>query len=825
MIWTKSININDKELVDIQLLEGEEVADKIFSALQPYNVVYSDRQKVMNLAKADGVLYTRENAHILSESVVVDEKITRTLNIFDDGREPVDIIYDFAKKHGILIKKNDNMFQQLLDSIIPKVCNNNMLTCKRLSPIIYTHVILSSKGESIGQIKILKDEEPVDTIDRFAIMHGLDLPFRNSLLKDVCKKVTCKRSRAIIFRKTMTDENGNKIGVVEILEGEEVIDAASKFLRKHKIYGAMEIPVKNYLLQNVCSQGRAMCTRNVARVFDEHIHNETGFDLGRLVIREDEEPSDRVYHFCKKIDCQESFMREVINYVCKSELVVCHRKNPLTLSLPFNDPDGNILGNLGIELGEEPADAVYRFFATHQLFDRDWDLASVINQVCDIPGVECTRKNAFKFKEDNFMMGSVEIGQFVIPASIEVIDALYQKRLEHNATLEDQLAAFSYICTKRDVYCARSRAVVYELKQITKRDFAKYGNETCARKKNGWQYIESLTNSYVGAKLSTFVAEDSIQNLVDHCLFSLLTLFLLWLAASMIVHSSRWKGRLHIGYEVVIYIYIFLLFCFLETKFIEPSNDIDRLMHIHEGRLPDLRILEEEEPVDAILLWGKRAAKDHHPIVREKIYWDILEKTCIEIQGVTCKRKRAWEYIDMGQITAHGNIHKIDYFNPSVDPNSVGLCGNKLSDENLCVSKKAQKICRRIFPPLQNCVVDLATHISNQLREYGTKHLGSKDSYVRLRLEMDAPHQELFPTAAAMILDRGMNLSPFKRFGNETIPHRWEKNTTEAYQIMDTHIKVKDGESREWNDKPCTPYFGGALCAKTDKDGNMMIEM
>ncbi len=69
-------------------------------------------------------------------------------------------------------------------------------------------------------------------------------------------------------------------------------------------------------------------------------------------------------------------------------------------------------------------------------------------------------------------------------------------------------------------------------------------------------------------------------------------------------------------------------------------------------------------------------------------------------------------------------------------------------------------------------------------------------------------------------------MSPFRPVYNGTSTTDWDKfsrETSEAHTIIDTFQKIHDPESREWNDKPCTPVFGGALCTKTDKDGNMMI--
>ena len=827
----------------IELLEGEEVADKIFTILQPYDLTFRDRKSIMNLAKADVISYSREYAHVLSESVVINRKETKILDIYDSGAEPIDVIYEFVEKNDVV-----HLFQQLSDSIMPKVCE--LLECKRTLPIVHTHAIVKDDGTIIGKIDILKDEEPIDAIDHFAAINALDIPFRNTLAKSVCEKIKCNRLRPVVFRKAITDENsGQLIGSVKILEGEEVIDAAVAFLRKSS-FPIDEITFKNYFLQHACSQ-RVKCTRNVAHVFDAPIYDENNIQmLGRLIVREDEEPSDKVYEFCETAGCADGYMEKIVEFVCDSELIVCKRKKPIIFSQPISDPDGNAIGNLGIELNEEPADSVYRFFATHRLFERNWALANVVSQICQLPRVLCNRQKSIKFQRNEFKMGNVELGPFVIWDDTEVIDFLYQKRLEFNLTLKDQMKAFSEICRAKDIYCARSQAIIYELDGITKKDFEKYGNETCSRKYNGWQFLTSTADSWIGSQLASLVAKDCVEvvrdgikkifslplhifqtlfcpfQVISHSLLPLIVLTLMTSLVAILLHMRQTKYRTHVGHRVVFHIFAFLAASLSHAILIEPKNEIDKLMHIHEGKLPKLQILEGQEPVDAILMWGKIAAKDHHPIVREPIYWDLLEKTCAEIKGVKCKRRRSWEYIDMGEITVHGMKHKIDFFNPSVDPKARKLCQRTMGGGNRCVERSASSICQRIFPPLQNCVDDLTKHISDQLEEFEAKRLDKKDSYTKLGLEMDAPHKELFSVAAAMVRSRGMNISPFKRVDNGTRTHeRWDIHTTEAHHVLDTHKKIEDLESREWNDKPCTPYFGGALCAKNDKDGNMIIEV
>lgn len=284
--------------------------------------------------------------------------------------------------------------------------------------------------------------------------------------------------------------------------------------------------------------------------------------------------------------------------------------------------------------------------------------------------------------------------------------------------------------------------------------------------------------------------------------------------------------NIHIGHKIVAYVTILIVVALSQAIFIEPKGDIDQAMHLHEGRLPDIIVLENQEPVDVILKWGRLASKDHHPLVREPIYWDILAKVCSEIHQFQCKRLRAWEYIDMGSITISGQTHKIDYYNPEVEPIGRKICKFN-GTVNVCIEKTAIMICSRIYPRFPQCLSDIMNHISTQMQEHEKRRLNQKDTYVKLGLEMDAPDKELFPRMAEIARKRGMNIVPYNTVGNKSAPiyHDWDTNTHEAYAARDAFHKVRDIESREWNDKPCTPYFGGALCAKNDKDGNMIIEV
>ncbi len=268
------------------------------------------------------------------------------------------------------------------------------------------------------------------------------------------------------------------------------------------------------------------------------------------------------------------------------------------------------------------------------------------------------------------------------------------------------------------------------------------------------------------------------------------------------------KQQLHPGVHVAITFWLILVVSILQAVLVEPDNAVDQAMHTYEGKLPDLIIYEDEEPVDALLKWGKEAARKHHPIVREPIYNEIFDELCSKTDKLKCTRARAWESLKMGTMTYHSVPFEIEFFNPDVDPVSRNQCYSIVErDRNLCLEFAAEKFCRRLIPPPNDCKHDIIRHMISQLEQVNSDRLDAKCSYKRLGLEMDAPGRELYKKAAAVANGKGLNISPFRRADNRTgaIPYNWSKETKEGHAAIDTFHKIKDPESREWNDKPCEP--------------------
>mmetsp|Transcript_21212 Transcript_21212/g.32349 ORF Transcript_21212/g.32349 Transcript_21212/m.32349 type:complete len:278 (-) Transcript_21212:1136-1969(-) len=246
---------------------------------------------------------------------------------------------------------------------------------------------------------------------------------------------------------------------------------------------------------------------------------------------------------------------------------------------------------------------------------------------------------------------------------------------------------------------------------------------------------------------------------------------------------------------------------------------LDEAMFAFEGKLPDLYIYEGDEPVDAIMNWVKETSKEHHPLAREPIHWQLIDEVCRSTR-VNCTRTRAWEPIDMGEIKFFRQSHKIIYMNPGIDPIARMSCVPILKGKaDSCLREKAAEVCSRLVPPLNSCVNEITLHMANQLEKFDQRRGDHKNTYTKLGLEMDVSFSELFKKTAYIIRKHGVNFPPYARVDNGTDPYprplyTHDRNYLRAWGVYDAYMKVNNPESREWNDKPCTPMFNGARINK-----------
>jgi len=532
--------------VTIELLEGQELADVLFHTLLPWKISREQRKQIIDVAKKQGIYLQREDALVYNQSFVMNQTSLSspyvssnvTLTFWDNGIEPVDTLYQFLLNqfHPSFHWKNSTIeeqeilklqLQSLVDAIlIPHLCT--LLPCTRTQPCIWSYPITTNHGKDmIARVLIMLDEEPIDAIDQFAIQYQLDDHYRKYLFHIACQALTCRRSTPIVFQKSLQLDDGTNLGSIQIYENEEVVDAVFRFLRSSTTAATYQhldpITVKNTFFQLACPSPRVLCTRNIAHIFDKVIVNQNdNVPIGQLTITEFDEPVDKINEWIQLMNVSHSYLDFLVEHICSREGISCTRRKPLILTLPLRDPDGNFIGRLEVQQDEEPVDALYKFFSRHHLFEKNWDFKALVQQVCQLPPLACHRTIALKYFSDNFTMGSgnQHVGPLIIWENEEVIDKLYEKRLEFNLTVADQMKSFSLICHGEDIYCSRTRAVIYKLTGISKRDYGKFGNETCDRKYAGWQYLSTIAGSYLGSKVVPIMKHPFINIVSEGAIYS-----------------------------------------------------------------------------------------------------------------------------------------------------------------------------------------------------------------------------------------------------------------------------------------------------------------
>lgn len=505
VVWRKPIKINES-LHDLIILEGQEPADEIYKMFYPLGVPYAGRLQILNEAKRNGVESSRDVALVFSKTVLnVDGSIAGTVLFYDNEQEPVDVLYKFVTDHSL-----NEYWQIVRDKIMSEVCTN--MICRRTIPVVWKQTLSGEDGKILGTVEVLLEQEPVDAIDVFVQVNRLNMGYRDNILRLACEKLSCTRTTPVVFRKEVNIDHEKELGSVEILEGQEVIDAVVQFIQNLEVT-IDEIALKNYFFEQACGNPRLKCTRNIAYLFDKTINKEDGTEVGQLIIKEHEEPVDVINEWCNTNGLDENFLFSLIQTICGSKKITCKRQAPLMFGpQALTDTDGKVVGAFEVMLRQEPIDALYGFFSKHHLHGK-WDMRAVFNQLCALPGLlgKCQRQEAIKYYEENFSIGNLNIGPVVIWEPEEVVDKLYKIRQEFNLTVIDQMTKLTEICRKEEVHCERTKAVVYRVKDINKNDFAKFGNETCLRRYAGWQFLSSTSNTKMGEKLTKFMQKEQVQ--------------------------------------------------------------------------------------------------------------------------------------------------------------------------------------------------------------------------------------------------------------------------------------------------------------------------
>ncbi len=816
-LYKLPVDLGGGKIELLEIFKGEDPLAKIVDFCRSHGVgEYGRGILIENAKQSPRLTFSSERVLLWAQDVVLEGgKNLGQLSIYH-GDEPADAVRDFADSHGLVGIER----AQVIKVLVSHACD--AVGCSRRVPLAWSESVLLESGENAGVVEVLEGVEPIDAIDRWVKAKGLDVAYRESILSACCEQVECTREKPILFTQTVNNEHGQQLGVVNILEGEEVVDPVVRFIID-KQTNMDAIPFKNFFFGKACHIPGVLCTRNVAMLYKQEIIGENATSLGTLEIFENEEPVDKVWSFLintveNELE-RERFFFNLKSHVCPTKYINCRREAPLVFGPQgISGPDGNTVGHLTVMLGEDPVDATYKFFARFGLFQKDWDFPSVFNQVCKLPGLEgkCKRQEPIKYIEKDARIGDKQVGDVIVWGYEEVIDVMYRKRLEYNLTVTEQMTKFTDICKSEEVHCGKSVAVASK-RSVNKLDYDKafgMSNSTCPRKYCGWRYIsgwEGPMQTYIIPFMNGDTAhlyfED--QNFAWNLYMGLVCL------ARALVGRKRRIGWASWG--------LLLMGSFVSTSWIyytmvDPDPAVDQAMHEFLGKLPEIEVDEGGEVADAIWMWAKAAEKEHHPLQRKPLYWDLMDELCDELP-VHCTRRKAFDKMDFGSITLWGIEHKMFHWK---DP-------NKTMEEEIDAGemyKGATKLCERLIPEPPNCVTDIEKHYKEQYKLIEGRRLDEKDLYKKIGVVSDTTAGDIYHKSGLVLRTLGFNVVPFERVDNGTkMYHRWDTRTTKGYSVLDKLGELLNDEDREWYDKPCEPVFGGAMCAKKDAKGNMMIEM
>jgi len=264
VIFNNTYSIDDQRQANVVIHDGDEPVDIIYNSLRPFGADFVARRQVFEEVKSLGIPYTKEYAVLFSQGILLDDddSFSGVFTYHDNGSEPIDAIYNFAKEHAI-----QRFFPQLSTTLIYQLCE--LVKCNRLRPTIFSNEISSAEdGQPLGVLEILLGDEPVDAVDAFVQNISVDIGnstvFRNNILQVVCETLECTRTTPVVFRMLVKTEDGKELlDSIDIYEGEEVIDAVDRFISKSNL-GLDEVTLKNYMLQEACKdEYRVKCTKNV----------------------------------------------------------------------------------------------------------------------------------------------------------------------------------------------------------------------------------------------------------------------------------------------------------------------------------------------------------------------------------------------------------------------------------------------------------------------------------------------------------------------------------------------------------------------------------
>ncbi|EQC36635.1 hypothetical protein SDRG_06074 [Saprolegnia diclina VS20] len=440
-------HIQGPDGVDLGVLDiyyGQEPID-VISAMQPP----LDRELQLSLLQtvcAEPLVSpycTRDRVLVFSAPVQFDADGPSIAVTLYDGDEVADVIYALGRRYNLTVSMRHGLFDAL--------CNRPPITCTRGRAKLYDRLVTDDEGNAIGSVVVLDGDEAADNVFAFAAAHSLPTGFRDDLLNRVCHdlkasvNVTCSRWAPLLasipIKMNMSDPN--PLGYVDVLDGDEPVDAVYRFGVQHNLDAQQQASIKD----GICNALDVACTRERSLVYVAPIHGE------HVPFYGDDEPADVVYWYGTLRNWTFFERQEWLHALCRLEraampLLNCTRAEARVFHLPVMDTATEKLGDLDVYEDQEPVDVVYAFLDKHDLFQTAPINETLLNLTCSHVSCARLRPRRILFSLQATYAGLPHKIEYVPPEDDWVCTELYpgQKRCEH------------YVQVRAAAYCAKYMA-------------------------------------------------------------------------------------------------------------------------------------------------------------------------------------------------------------------------------------------------------------------------------------------------------------------------------------------------------------------------------
>ncbi|KAF0719579.1 Aste57867_929 [Aphanomyces stellatus] len=440
--------ITDANGTDHGLLEifyGQEPVDMVFAFGEGAGLSSAMQRNLLVTVCNDALTRpycTRDRAQVFSAPIQLDESGNAGVLTLYDGDEVADVLFHFGRRANLTFGAKSQLFSLL--------CNRPPITCTRGHAVVYSRRVAldpsATDEDAMGRLEIMEGDEPADAVYAFAAAHQLTNDVREHVLNTVCDdmhqtlNVSCTRFAPVVFQVPISKNASEPpVGVLQVLQGEEPVDAIVRFGREHDLD---EFAQKS-ILDGVCEASQLPCTRERSLLYVAVVNNEG------VPFYADDEPADVVHWYGTDRNWTFVERKEWLAELCRirragAPLLNCSRAEARLFKLPVMETPTKEIGVLEVLEDQEPIDQVYAFLEKHDLFQTAPVNTSLRNVTC--ANVQCVRDRPRRilFSMHATYMGLPHTIQLVQPEEDWICtEAHGSKKCQH------------YVEVKSTSYCAK----------------------------------------------------------------------------------------------------------------------------------------------------------------------------------------------------------------------------------------------------------------------------------------------------------------------------------------------------------------------------------